>query len=135
MTEANISDLIGETLISVDNVDDSEIVFTTVSGDVFKMYWDNSDYGCDVGVYLDDICGALSDLVGSRILMAEVTHAGENPVGVRVPDYQNSFTWTFYKLATNKGSVTIRWYGGSNGYYSETVNFDRVATRALGINP
>jgi len=75
-----------------------------------------------------DINGDLEDLIGSEILLAEeVTNENENPEGVEVPKYQESFTWTFYKLSTIKGSVTIRWYGESNGYYSESVTFESVS--------
>jgi len=73
-----------------------------------------------------DVIGNLEDLIGTPIVMAEEVSSEENPVGVEIPEYQDSFTWTFYKLATIKGYVTIRWYGESNGYYSEEVSFGEV---------
>ena len=38
----------------------------------------------------------------------------------------NVSEWTFYNLRTHKGTVTIRWYGTSNGYYSTSVSFAEV---------
>lgn len=70
----------------------------------------------------------MSDLIGKPLLMAEeVTNdQDENPEGVKIPKYQESFTWTFYKLATINGYVTISWYGESNGYYNESVSFRTI---------
>jgi MoxR-like ATPase len=61
---------------------------------------------------VEGIIGDLDDLVGPPITMAEeVTQNGEET------DWGLS-TWAFYKLATNQGYVTIRWFGEPNGYYS-----------------
>lgn len=61
-------------------------------------------------------------MLHTPILQAEVRTSRENPEDFSA-EYQESFTWTFYHLATIKGYVTIRWYGESNGYYSESVDF------------
>lgn len=117
-------ELQGKTLIDIENVNDEELIFTLDNGDQYKLYHAQD---CCEDVTINDINGKLSDLVGSPILMAEeVSQADINPEGIEIPRFQDSFTWTFYKLATLKGYVTIRWYGSSNGYYSESVDFDRV---------
>lgn len=77
-----------------------------------------------------DIVGNISDLIGYPLLMAEevCSEPNVNPPDAKIPEeYQDSFTWTFYKLATVKGYVTISWYGSSNGYYNESVSFRMVS--------
>ena len=123
--EFSIATLQGKTLRSVEvSADKTEIVFTVDDGTQFVMCHDQD---CCESVQIEEIVGELSDLIGTPILLAEaVSYDGEDPDGI-VPsegvEYRESWTWTFYKLATIKGYVTIRWYGTSNGYYSESVDF------------
>ncbi len=126
MKELDFSVLKGKTLRAISGCkDDEEMTFTTIDGEVYRLYH-NQD--CCESVTIEDICGDLGDLIGSPILVAEeVTHEQDtNPQGVPEQEYQDSFTWTFYKLDTFKGSVTIRWYGESNGCYSESVDFAKA---------
>ncbi len=119
------SELRGNVLTSVVNNDNEELIFTTKDGEVFKLYHDQD---CCENVTIEDICGDLEDLIGGPLLEAEEVsnESCVNPDGVPEKEYQDSFTWTFYKLGTRKGSVTVRWYGESNGYYSESVSFIKV---------
>jgi hypothetical protein len=113
--------LIGLTMSSVVSTDD-ELLFKTTCGRTFKFYHAQD---CCEGVYIESIVGDLEDLVGAPILNADEETSNSNPPGV-VMEYQDSFTWTFYKFATRKGYVDVRWYGQSNGYYSERVDFDEL---------
>lgn len=114
---ADISDLVGKTLISVENIDDGELRFVTSDGVTYRMYHDQD---CCEQVSIEDICGDLEDLIGSPILKAEESSNNDDPPAA---SYVESYTWTFYKIDTIKGGVTIRWFGSSNGYYSERVSF------------
>ena len=111
----NFEDLKGKVLSNIENIDNKELVFTLNTGEKYKLY--HSQNCCET-VMIEDIEGDLTDLIGAPLLMMEVTTSNENP-----KDYSDSFTWTFYKMATIKGYVTIRWYGESSGYYSEEVDF------------
>lgn len=124
MGEANFEDLKGKTIERIYgyNLGSDRITINTTDGATYYMY--HSQDCCEL-VYVEDVCGDILDIIGSEILLAEeVISCDENPEGVQAPEDQDSFTWTFYKLATIKGSVTIRWYGESNGFYSESVDFE-----------
>lgn len=118
--------LLGKTLVSV-NVDTDDysgqyIKFVTSEGETFMMYHEQD---CCESVSIESIEGELSCLVGNPILLAEeVTKYSDAVTGEDAWD--ESQTWTFYKLATIKGYVDIRWYGSSNGYYSERVDFVKL---------
>lgn len=80
---------------------------------------------CCESVFIADICGDLDSLLNQEILIAkQVSSDGRNAWG----EGENS-EWTFYIIATNKETVTIRWYGESNGYYSTSVDFKKEEVR------
>ena len=87
------------------------------SADKQWAMWHEQD--CCESVVIEDISGDINDLIGSPLLVAEVyTKDGWDDDG----DY--SHTYTYYRLGTAKGFVDIRWYGESNGFYSEAVDFN-----------
>lgn len=119
---ANFEDLAGKTLEQVDvNWDDDYIKFVTTEGETFLMYHEQE---CCESVSIESIEGELVNLLNHPILLAEeVTESGKID---DEDEWDGTQTWTFYKLATIKGYVDIRWNGSSNGYYSESVSFVKL---------
>lgn len=130
-----IREFIGKTLKEIKNKENDELIFIFEDGGKYKMHHIQD---CCEGVSLEDINGDLSDLIGRPLLVAEESCSSEHTPEILAQkakekeeaeskgeyyyDYDESFTWTFYKFATVKGYVTLRWFGESNGYYSEDVD-------------
>lgn len=116
----NINVLIGLTMKAVTVTPGrDEVFFEEEGGRSFRMF---HSQGCCGDVSIDEVDGEIDWLVGSPITQAEESTSNDNPKG----GYAESFTWTFYRFATAKGHVSINWYGSSNGYYSESVDFEEV---------
>lgn len=113
--EFPFADLIGLTFTEI-NVQDEQILFATDTRKFCMHHYQD----CCEDVHVESVTGDIIDLIGSPILKAEES-TNEND-----RDGANTITWTFYKLATIKGYVDIRWKGESNGYYSESVNFEEL---------
>lgn len=120
--DAATGDLLGVTGLADVTGGIKELIFTVTSGFRFRMH---HDQGCCESVALEDVAGDLGDLIGSPIVMAEESTYGKKD-DVDHPRDDESYTWTFYKLGTAKGSVTLRWYGSSSGYYSEDMSMERI---------
>ena len=117
-TQKGMAQMLGKTFVQVSGaVGNFDLLFETANGERF-MFSHQQD--CCERVDINDIVGDLQDLVGEPLLLAEEVQ-GETPVDFNERDHE-SVTWTFYKFATRKGYVDVRWLGESNGYYSEGVD-------------
>ena len=113
--------LLGKTIIGIDGMSRYSEKITITFNDGSILIMNSPDTYSNVSV--EDVCGDLEDLIGSPLQRAEEV----NNLNMPAKDaYTTSFTWTFYKFATEKGYVDIRWYGTSNGYYSEKCSLDYI---------
>lgn len=109
--DAELSDMIGAEFVSVKRINpdyQDTIRFACADGRVFLMTHFNL---CCESVDIEEIHGELSDLVGGRVVDAYCA-TGDSEAG----------QWTFYRISTERATVSIRWWANDN-YYSVDVHF------------
>jgi len=121
-----IEAFVGKTPIKIEIVKESEW------NDAEEVQWTFSDGSRYVMRHEQDCCevadavdidGDIQKLIGFPLLIAEVVSG----ITARQKDeYDESWTWTFYKFANIKGYITMAWYVSSNGYYSEDIAISEV---------
>ena len=123
----SFEELQGRVLCKVVQIDDDELRFHLTEDHYVRMYHHQD---CCETVSIEDIVGDLDDLVGTPLLLVEEVSNYEPETETDEDEndyyYAESETWTYYRFRTIKGSVDIRWYGSSNGYYSESVDIEIV---------
>lgn len=110
--EVAFSELLGKSITKIERSKwDDRLIFHSNEGRYVMMH----NQECSESVYIKDIAGELEDLINTPILFAEeVSNTSKTPG-------DDTQTWTFYKLASIRGYVTICWYGTSEGGYSTSV--------------
>lgn len=94
-----LEDMVGRTFVSVSNNAGETLVFLDAEGNGVEFYHGQD---CCESVGINDIVGELSDLLHTPILRAEVrSWSDEMPEGegLTLPEYHDSYTWTFYEFA------------------------------------
>jgi hypothetical protein len=123
----SFKELQGRMLSKIVYNEDNEIHFHLTDTHYVSMHHDQDCCEC---VYIEDIVGDLDDLIGTTLLLVEEVNNYEPDDVVRIPEdhesWDDSETWTYYRFSTEKGDVSIRWYGSSNGYYSESVDIEII---------
>jgi hypothetical protein len=124
--EVPLNAIIGTIFIDVKHNDaQNRIEFITNSNELYILAHKQD---CSESVVIEDICGDLEDLINSPILKADESSNVDKSKSLSFNEDICSATWTFYKFATLNGYVDIRFYGESNGCYSETANLYKVTS-------
>lgn len=128
----HISEFIGGHIVSAQGLESGSdrVEFVFADGRRFVMIHVSD---CCESVSVEDVIGDVADLQDATVIDAREETSDTDPED-RAPDKddrcRDSFTWTFYIIQTNKGAVTIRWLGESNGYYGESVDLELIEPSA-----
>ena len=136
-TDREFDVLLGKTITGIVGMTEGndEVRIDCSDGTKYLMHHEQD---CCESVAIVDVAGDPESLLGSPITIAECVSNEDVPEDVAAERQAEkekaeandgyyygveSETWTFYKLGNIRETVTLRWLGESNGYYSESVDF------------
>lgn len=103
-------------IVKVTEVNNDSVEFELQDGRKAVLYHQQD---CCESVYLEATIGNVDDIMNSPVLRV----SEEDYDGGPESEYEESYMWSCFRVGTAKGSVLFRFYGSSNGYYSEDVSF------------
>jgi len=130
----DFSELCGKTFNKIEHYEEALVFY---DNDSQKIYYLHHEQDCCEGIWIEDICGDLQSLINNIILVASEESNKKVPESENHSEYNeyyDSYTWTFYILETMDASITIRFYGASNGYYSERADLYVCRSNTNGID-
>lgn len=104
--------MVGRVVKYVD-IDKEEMKITCEDNSVFTFYHEQD---CCENVYIADTVGDPMSLKGWRLLLVDMDAEMESDFSFE------SRTVTTVRFVTDENTVSVRWIGESNGYYSERVD-------------
>lgn len=102
---------------------DEWVALVLETGEIYVAFHEQD---CCEHVWITDY-GDIESAVGEHLMqLGSVSSDG----GEELPDDQGSHTWTFVNVRTDKDAYQLRFYGTSNGYYSEDAQWYRLTNVA-----
>lgn len=117
MEVVKFEQFIGQKISSWCKKEEEELFFNLENGKSYRFYHEQD---CCEFVFIEDINGNIDDIIAKEILKFEERTEYSSD------EWENSQTYTFYDIETFDKHIQIRWCGSSNGYYSESVDFEEI---------
>lgn len=107
-----LDNMVGRVVKYVD-IDYDQMKITCEDNSVFTFYHEQDCCEC---VYITDTEGEPMSLKGWKLLLVDMEETIHQSYGYE------SKTTTVVKFVTDENTVSVKWIGESNGYYSESVD-------------
>lgn len=110
-----IEELKGKTITQIDGLEKYSEEVSIITSDNYKFILHHIQDCCE-SVCLEDYDIEAEELKNAKVINAYLETNHEEGI------CDDSCTWSFYRIVTDKGTLFMRWLGQSNGYYSEDVD-------------